>query len=434
MHRLTGRIARCVVMLAAIAGSVSVFQFDIAQADTAASQPAANAAVSSPSDPKRAKKLIALGDQLANGRGMPRDVAQAALLYQQAAELGDTVGKMRFGEALVFGRGVKVDTEKGVGLIRDAAEAQNSAAMVLLADLHMRGLLGQGERARAVGLLEEAAAKGQLVALVKLGGIYQAGDLVRADAGKAAAYYRKAIASGRADAMVALGRALVEGKLKGQGSPSEGIALLKQAQELDNENAVIVLSDSHFYGRGVRRNPKQAIELLKTASDAGNLKAGLRLVALYRDGRKRLISHNLRLATATLDGIAAKLPAAELKAERLLLRAAKPSSRAVYGELQTEFDSLPGESRSALVRRIRNTSRGLYIYLVQSELERLGIYKGAKHGSLSRGTVRAIQSHCIRYERPEICRKGPLSPRVVEVTAMAFQNDHEMAGLSKKSD
>lgn len=434
MHRLTGRITRCVTVLAAIAGSVSAFPFDIARADTAASQPAANAVVSSQSDPKRTKKLIALGDRLANGRGVPRDAAQAAQLYRQAAELGDAVGKMRFGEALVFGRGVQVDTEKGVGLIKDAAEAGNSAAMVLLADVYMRGLLGQGERARAVSLLEEAAVKGQLVALVKLGGIYQAGDLVKPDAGKAAAYYKRAIASGRADAMVALGRALVEGKLKGQGSPPEGLALLKQAQELGNENAVIVLSDSYFYGRGVRRSPTQAIELLKAASGAGNPKAGLRLVSLYRDGRKGIISRNMRLAAITLDRIAVKLPAAELRAERLLLRAAKPSSRAVYGELQTEFYSLPGESRSALVRRIRSTNPGLYTYLVQSQLERLNIYQGAKSGSLSRGTVRAIYSHCIRYELPEICGKGPLTPRVIEVTAMAFQNDHEMAGLPKKND
>lgn len=434
MHRLTGRLTLSLTVLAAIAGSVSVFPCTIAQADSAASELAANAAGSSQSDPKRAKKLIALGDQLAKGSGMPRDEAQAAQLYQQAAELGDPVGKMRFGEALVFGRGVGVNRGQGIALIKTAAEAGNSAAMVLLADLHMRGLLGQGELAHAVGLLEEAAAKGQLVALVKLGGIYQAGDLVKADAGKAAAYYKRAIASGRVDAMVALGRALAEGKLKGQGSASEGVALLKQAQDLNNENAVIALSDSYLYGRGVRRNPKQAIELIKAASDAGNLKAGLKLVALYRDGRKGIINRNLRLARTTFDSFAAKLSAAELKAERLLLRAAEPSARAVYGELQTEFDSLPPESRSSLVRRIRGTNLGLYTYLVQSELDRLTIYKGEKNGILTRATVNAIYSHCIRYELQQVCRKGPLTPRAIEVTAMAFQNDGETAGLAKKSD
>lgn len=434
MHRLTGRITRCVTVLAAIAGSISVFPCNIAQADSAASELTAKAAASSQSDPKRAKKLIALGDQLANGRGMPRDAAQAAQLYQQAAELGDAVGKLRFGEALVFGRGVEVDMEKGIRLIKDAAEAQNSAAMVVLADLHMRGLLGQGERARAITLLEEAAAKGQLVALVKLGGIYQAGGLAKPDAGKAAAYYKKAIASGRADAMVALGRALVEGKLKGQGSPSEGIALLKQAQELGNENAAIALSDCYIYGRGVRRNPKLSIELLKAAWDEGNLKAGLRLVSLYRDGRKGIIKRNPRLATATLDRIAGKLSLAELKAERLLERAAESSTKAVYAQLQTEFDSLPAERRSALVRQIRGTDLGLYTYLVQSQLERLSIYKGARSGTLSRGTVSAIYSHCVRYELPKICSKGPLTARVIEVTAMAFQYDHEVDGLVKKTD
>jgi hypothetical protein len=269
---------------------------------------------------------------------------------------------------------------------------------------------------------------------VKLGAIYQAGDLVDADPAKAAAYYKRAIASGRADAMVALGRAFAEGKLKGQGSPAEGVVLLKQAQEQGNENAIITLSDCYFYGRGVRRNSKQAIELLKAASDAGNLKAGLRLVSLYRDGRKGIISRNPGLAKVTLDRIAAKLSVAELQAERLLMQATDPSARALYAQLQTELDSLPAESRTSLVRRIRGINLGLYTYLVQSELDRLRIYKGEKSGILSRGTVSAIYSHCIRYERPEVCRRGPLSPRVIEVTAMAFQGDSEMPGLAKKSD
>jgi TPR repeat protein len=420
-------------VLAAIAGSACAFPCNIAQADSAASKLTANAAVPSQSDRKQAKKLIALGDQLANGRGMPRDEVKAAQLYQQAAEFGDPVGKMRFGAALVYGRGVAVNTEQGIGLIRNAVEAGNSGAMVLLADLQARGLLGPQNRAGAVSLLEEAAAKGQLVALVKLGAIYQAGNLVNADPAKAAAYYKRAIASGRADAMVALGRALAEGKLKGQGSPAEGVALLKQALEQGNENAVIALSDCYFNGRGVRRNSKQAMELLKAASDAGNLKAGLRLVSLYRDGRKGIISRNPRLAKLTLDRIAAKLAVAELQAERLLMQATDPSARALYGQLQTELDSLPAESRTALVRRIRGINLGLYTYLVQSELDRLRIYKGEKSGILSRGTVSAIYSHCIRYELPEVCRRGPLTPRVIEVTAMAFQND-QMPGMAKKSD
>jgi TPR repeat protein len=341
---------------------------------------------------------------------------------------------MRFGEALVFGRGVVADKKQGIGLIKTAAEGGNSAAMVLLADLQMRGLLSREEQVSAVSLLENAAAKGQLVALVKLGSIYQAGDLVKADPAKAVGYYRKAIAAGRADAMIALGRAFTEGKLKGQGSPSEGIALLKQAQELKNENAVIVLSDSYMYGRGVRRNPKEAIALLKAASDGGNLKADLKLVTLYRDGRKGVVNRNLPLARTTLEKIAGKLPPADLKAERVLLQSAEPGTKARYTQLAAEFDDLPVESRSALLRRIRNTSLGLYIYLVQSRLNQMDLYKGAKDGVLSRATTRAIYNNCIRREQPQICGKGPLSPRVIEVTAMAFQDDHDIAGLEKQNE
>ncbi len=392
-----------------------------------------NAVIALGSYHKKAKKLIVLGDQLANGRGRPRDEKKAAQLYQQAAELGDPVGKMRFGAALVFGRGIAVNTEQGFSLIKSAAEGGDSGAMVLLADLHMRGLAGPKNRDRAVSLLEQAAAKGQLVALVRLGAIYQAGDIIKANPAKAAAYYKKAIASGRTDAMIAFGRALTEGKLKRQGQSSDGVALLKRAQELGDENAVIALSDCYIYGRGVRRNPIQAIEVLKAAWDAGNVKAGLRLVSLYRDGRKRIISRNPRQAKITLDSLAAKLPPAELKAERILERASQPSARAAYAELQTEFDGLPAESRLALVRRIRGTNLSLYLYLVQSQLDRLQLYKGEKSGNLSRGTVRAIYNHCIRYELPGVCSKGPLTPKVIEATAKAFQNVPAIAASTGNS-
>lgn len=432
MLRLTKRFTCGAAVLAAFAGSV--LAASVAQAVSSAPQLTASVAAPAAVDVKQAKKLIVLGDQLAKGRGVPRDEERAAQLYRQAAELGDPVGKMRFGQALVMGRGVAIDKEQGISLIKDAADKGSSAALVLLADLNMRGVLKHPDRAHAISLLERAAAKGQLVALVQLGAIYQAGVLVKADHGKAAAYYRGAIAAGRSDAMIALGRALAEGKLRGQGPASEGVAFLKQAQEAGNENAVLALSDCYIYGRGVRRDPKQAIELLKAAADAGNAKAGLRLVSLYRDGRKGIIERNPRLAKSTLDGLAAKLPAAELQAERLVERASSSPARSTYGELQAEFDSLPGEMRSALAPRMRRTNFSLYITLVQAELDRLGFYKGAKNGNLSRATVNAIYSHCIRYERPRVCRKGPTTPKVVEVTAKAFQNRSEMAEVEKKSE
>ena len=92
MHRLTARITCFVTALAAITGGVSVLPCNIAQAESSASGIAAKEAVPSQSDRKQAKQLIALGDQLANGRGVPRDEVKAAQLYQQAAALGDSAG------------------------------------------------------------------------------------------------------------------------------------------------------------------------------------------------------------------------------------------------------------------------------------------------------------------------------------------------------
>ena len=391
-----------------------------ARAETSA--PPASSAVAQPSKQQReeARRLVALGDKHAKGDGVAQDDAEAARLFAKAMELGDLTARLRLGEALINGRGIAADRARGLELIESAAAAGNSAAMVSLSDAVGRGLAGPEARARAIPLLEQAAAAGQAVALVKLGGIYEAGTLARKNSAKAAAYYREAIAAGRADAMVALGRALATKRLRGQGTPEEGIALLRKVQELGNENAVVALSDCYFNGHGVAQNPKQALALLRTAWKAGNTRAGLRLVALYRDGRKPAVSPSPRRAEAYLTEVASKLPEGDVRKERFLLDAKQAVTRVQRDAVVAAFSRFSGADRAALIRRVQAADQNVYVYLVQSELKRLDLMKGRPTGLMSGETIRVIQANCIRYEDPGMCGRGPLTPRVVEVTSSLF--------------
>lgn len=367
-----------------------------------------------------AKRLVALGDQYAKGKGVQQDERKAAEYYAMGAQLGDPTGQLRFGEALVYGRGIGVDRARGVTLLEAAVKGGSSAAMVSLGDIITRGLAGSSDSQRAIGFYERAAAEGQAVALVKLGALYETGALVKKDSAKAADYYRLAIAADRPDAMVALGRALAEGRIKGQGSPADGIALLKKAQERGNDNAALALSDCYFNGKGVTRSPRKALELLKHAWQAGNTRAGLRLVALYRDGRSKSVSPNLRLAEAYLKDVSSKLSDSETSAERLLLDAKQATTRSKRLSAWNTFSTLPASDKSALIRRVYSTDKNVYVFFVQAELEERGVLKHRPTGILSGATVRAIYKNCIGYEDAAVCRKGPLTPRVLETTSFLF--------------
>lgn len=390
-----------------------------AQAETStATSPAATQPTKQAKE--EAKRLVALGDQYAKGKDVQQDERKAADYYAKAAELGDPTGQLRFGETLVYGRGIGVDRERGVSLMEAAVQGGSSAAMVALGDVIARGLAGPVDAKRAIDLYERAAAEGQAVALVKLGALYENGALVKKSSAKAADYYRKAIAADRADAMVALGRGLVEGRLKGQGSPAEGIDLLKKAQERGNENAVLALSDAYFNGKGVARSPRKALALLKQAWEGGNTRAGLRLVALYRDGRSKSVSPNPRRAEAYLNDVSPKLSESEKAGERLMLDVKQAITRSQRLAAWKTFSGLSAADQTALIRRVYATDKNVYVFFVQSELNERGLLKHRPTGVLSGATVRAIYKNCTGYEDAAVCRKGPLTPRVVETTSFLF--------------
>lgn len=369
---------------------------------------------------REAKALTELGEKYLKGNGVPRDLAASVQYFRKAAELGDTRGMLRLGEALVHGRGVPVDRNAGLALIRTAAGRDSPAALMVLADLLAQGLAGPAERAQAVPLLVRAAALGAPAAFVKLGNIYQLGTAVSADPARAVAYYTQAIDKGRVDAMVALGRGYAERSLGTLGTPTQGIDLLTKALGLGSETAVIALSDCHIKGNGTAKDPAKAIALLRDAWEGGNIKAGVRLLSLYRDGRREAVRRDRFLAEYYARKVIPTLDEAEAATERLLMAAAYAKSPGDLKSVGDQFHALAQENRPGALKRLRATNPNAYVFLVQWRLGELNVYRGQLNGQLSASTVSAIYRYCVGQEDAAVCGKGPMSGRVIEVTANAF--------------
>jgi TPR repeat protein len=374
-----------------------------------------------PATPARsARELTQMGDQFFEGKGIAQDYRLAAQYYAEASLLGEPRAMMRFGEALVLGRGTVVDIPKGVSLLRMSADKGNSSAALILAELYAQGTIDGADPAQSIAMYERAAELGRDMALVKLAQIYSQGVVVQVDAQRAVTYYRKAVSAGRKDAMLALGVAMAERKFGRIGKRAEGYALLKEASRLGQPDAVVFMADCHFSGHGVPRNPDIAIKIVRKAWEEGNIKAGLKLLSIYRDGRKNAVKRNDFLANYYFRRVSHGLTAEEVAFESVLLKASKASGRRQFEKIHQEIGVMNDKSRPIAVRKMRITNPNAYVYLVQSKLGALNVYNGRATGFLTLKTARAIHKYCLEKSKADVCRKGPLTSEVASAISEAF--------------
>ena len=359
--------------------------------------------------------FLRLGDIYRRGVVVRPDPLKALAYYKQAADAGNRAGKLRVAEMTARGEGTTQDVEGGRALARALADAGDASAFFALGEMYSQGDAGPIDSTAAVAAYRDAAERGSSRALVRLGMIYRDGTLANKDPALALEYFTRAADAGSAAARFAIGKGYVLGQFGEAGSPAEGVQMLRQLDEAGLKDAVLVLSDSYFAGRGVDRDPKTAINVLDDAMAKGNVAAGRRLVALYRDGRSSAVRRDLARARNYLTEVSKRLDADTLAVEQILLGAAAAASPGDYESVRTDFSAVGEPSRPDLVRKLRATNPHVYVYLVQSHLKERGAYAGALNGRLNAGTVRAISRYCGKIGTRAACIHGPLSNEVVEL-------------------
>lgn len=359
--------------------------------------------------------LLRLGDLYRHGDVVPADPDAAFSFYKRAADSGDAAGKLRVAEMTARGEGTTQDIEGGRAMARALADAGDASAYFFLGEMYAQGDAGPIDAEAAIAAYREAADRGSVKAQLRLGTIYRDGTLAAKDEGLALDYFTKAADAGSNAARFAIGKGYVLGQFGDAGSPAEGVTMLRQLDQAGLTDAVLVLSDSYFAGRGVQRDPKAAIGLLDDAMARGNVDAGRRLVALYRDGRSRAVRRDLARAQNYFAEVRDELDPNALAIEQLLLGAASATSADEYSEIRADFSAVDAPLRPDLVRKLRSTNPHVYVYLVQSHLKERGAYAGALNGRLNANTVRAISKYCSKIGTRDACIRGPLSNQVVEL-------------------
>ena len=123
----------------------------------------------------------ALDAAYANGRGVPRDDAQAVLWFRKAAEQGDAGAQSDLGWAYALGLGAEKDDAQAMRWLRKAADQGDAEDQFDLGWVYACGLCVQEDVVQAASWYRKAAEQGHPGAQSNLGWFYATGRGVPQD-------------------------------------------------------------------------------------------------------------------------------------------------------------------------------------------------------------------------------------------------------------
>ncbi len=155
-------------------------------------------------DAGHAPSMASLGTMHEFAEGVPLDIAEALRLYRLAAEAGDDRGMTSLGYLYQQGKGVAKDGTEARKWYGAAAAAGNPRALYNLALMNVRGEGGDRDFGEAIRLLQGAIEKGHIGAMRELAFLFDEGRGVARDPKAAAEYLLAAYKGGHKEARVDL--------------------------------------------------------------------------------------------------------------------------------------------------------------------------------------------------------------------------------------
>ena len=127
-----------------------------------------------------------LGLMYAQGRGVPRDVVQAAQLWHSAAEKNHVIAQFNLGLAYFRGEGVKKNEQTAIRWLRRAGDLGLANAQYAMGQVIRMGLSAEADETEALGWYDLAAAQGHDKAQIQAERLRQAGVKGKPPAAQAA--------------------------------------------------------------------------------------------------------------------------------------------------------------------------------------------------------------------------------------------------------
>ena len=247
-----------------------------------------------------------LGLMYNNGEGVTQDSEKAVEWFKKATEQGHAEAQFFLGTMCFTGEGgLKGNKEEGVKWIKKSAEQGHAEAQFLLGTMFgryegkleqnieegkkwLRKAADQGH-ASAQDVLKEieefekktnhllSAEEGDARAQFVVAGEYYSGICRVQDTDKAIFWYKKAAEQGYIKAYYMLGviydLKAMHDELSGVTPSNEAVKWLQKAVKEGDAGAQFQLGEIYEKGRGVKKDEKKGMELIKKAAEQGNEEA-----------------------------------------------------------------------------------------------------------------------------------------------------------------
>ena len=227
---------------------------------------------------------VSAADDYMVGHGVAQNVRLAAESYEKAANAGDPIAQNQLGYLYQTGTGVSRNLERAVHWYQLSSANGSLDGKVNLAVAYVWGLGVRANPKLGESLLKEAEDKGSGVAAAYLGDMYTSGIGVATDTTKAIAYYERGVRLHSYYAQFKLGLFLSKPDNHPQ-NLERAVTLLRKSVSQGYVPAMYLLGLIGVNHPESNVPHPEALELLKTASDAGLWKASAVLAILSRNGK-----------------------------------------------------------------------------------------------------------------------------------------------------
>jgi TPR repeat protein len=217
------------------------------------------------------------------GRTLPRDLARAASLYEQACELGDLEACTIVGSMYHTGQGVARDLARAISFHERACDGGELLGCESLGLLYETGSGVLQDYARAAALYSRSCDGNLAAGCNRLGMLLQNGQGVPANPEVALERFAQACDAGYLEGCVNLG----VGFERGEGvdpDPAQAFTLYEYACDNGEMLGCVNLGSLHRTGTGVAQDPRLAVSLYRRACDAGEPLGCFNLGVSYEGG------------------------------------------------------------------------------------------------------------------------------------------------------
>lgn len=220
--------------------------------------------------------LFQRGQDYKLGRGVAKDLFQAAVWHEMAAKRGHAQAQYEVGLCYEYGSGMDKNPEKAAEWFKKAAHQGNADAQCALGTCFYNGTGVEQDYVQAAQWYERAACQGHARGAHNLGMCLEFGRGVKGNPEKAVEWYEKAAHQGNAAAQCALGTCFYRGTGV-ERDYAQAVQWYKRAALQGHARGSFNLGLCLEFGKGVEKDLEKAVKWYEKAARRGSRQACYRL-------------------------------------------------------------------------------------------------------------------------------------------------------------